>query len=242
MKIDAESLDYRALNDRINDVIKDGESELELENVCGHRYIGAGLGDGLRISVNGTPGNDLGAFMNGADLTVNGNAQDATGNTMNDGRIVIHGDAGDLPAHSMRGGRILVRGRVGYRAGIHMKAFRHHFPVLVVGETTGDYAGEYMAGGVIVVLNRSELSESPVGMCLGTGMHGGTIYVRGNVEPHQLGQELGRDEITDQDAEHLESYIAEYEDRLDVQVDISPGEFLKFVPTTSRPYGKLYAY
>jgi glutamate synthase domain-containing protein 3 len=242
MRIDAQSLDYRTLNERINDAVGEGETEFELQNVLGHRYIGAGLGNGVRISIEGTPGNDLAAFMNGADLTVHGNAQDATGNTMNEGRVVVHGHAGDLPAHSMRGGRILVRGRVGYRAGIHMKAFREHFPVLVAGETAGDYAGEYMAGGVVVVLNLSEQRESPVGMCLGTGMHAGTIYVRGSVEPHQLGEELGQEEISDDDADLLNDIISEYEERLDMDVDISPGEFLKFVPTTSRPYGKLYAY
>ena len=82
----------------------------------------------MQIDIYGTPGNDLGAFMNGPKLVIHGNAQDGCGNTMNDGQIIIHGHAGDVTGNSMRGGKIFVRDYVGYRVGIHMKEYQTQNP------------------------------------------------------------------------------------------------------------------
>ena len=71
---------------------------MEIHGVCGQRYIGTDLDSTMQIDIYGTPGNDLGAFMNGPKITVHGNVQDACGNTMNEGLIVVHGCAGDLTA------------------------------------------------------------------------------------------------------------------------------------------------
>ena len=43
----------------------------------------------------------------------------------------------------MRGGRIYVKGNAGYRAGIHMKAYREHLPVLVIGGKAGSFLARY---------------------------------------------------------------------------------------------------
>ena len=88
-------------------ICADGLERIEIHNVCGQRYIGTDLDTNIQIDIYGTPGNDLGAFMNGPKVVVHGNAQDGCGNTMNEGQIVIHGHAGDVTGHSMRGGKIL---------------------------------------------------------------------------------------------------------------------------------------
>ena len=243
MRIDAADLHYRELNERINVAVEQGETEFVLDNVLGQRYIGTGLGAGVRITINGTPGNDLAAFMNGAQVTVNANAQDGVANTMNAGNILVHGDAGDILGHSMRGGTIFVRGLVGYRCGIHCKAYRDKLPVMVVGTTAGDYLGEYMAGGIIVVLNSDGHDGSPVGRYCGTGMHGGVIFIRGEVEDHQLGAEVGVVCVGDPERGALEAIIAQY--CADFGLDagsFSPEQFIKLYPRSTRPYGKLYAY
>jgi len=49
-----------------------------------------------------------------------------------------------------------------------------------------DYLGEYMAGGVIVVLGMN-VKGVPVGSFVGTGMVGGRIYIRGKVPTSRLG-------------------------------------------------------
>ncbi len=243
MRIDASGLHYRELNQMIHEAVNDGEFELFLDNVLGHRYIGTGLKSGVRIEISGTPGNDLAAFMDGAEIIVNSNAQDGTGNTMNAGSIAISGDAGDILGHSMRGGAIFVEGLVGYRCGIHCKAYRERLPVIVVGTTAGDYLGEYMGGGVIVVLNRENADRSPVGRYCGTGMHGGMMFVRGEIEEYQLGAEVAVEEVTGQDAEMLEAIILDYCATFDIDpARFSTEDFVKLYPWSSRPYGNLYAY
>lgn len=243
-KIDAKGIYYKELNARVREILMDGGQEITIENVNGQRYIGNGLSADARIIIHGTPGNDLGAFMNGTTLEVFGNAQDGTGNTMNAGKIIIHGDAGDIAGHAMRGGKVYILGDAGYRAGIHMKAYQDLNPVIIVGGCAQDFLGEYMAGGVIIILGLHQNPEqSIVGKYCGTGMHGGTIYIRGDVEDHQLGREVKVFKLDDKDQKDLETYIGEYS--LDLSIDLKEirrSEFCKLIPYTHRPYGKLYAY
>ncbi len=243
MRIDAAGIHYRQLNEQINEAVDAGETEFVLDNVLGHRYIGAGLRDGVHLTINGIPGNDLAAFMDGAEIEVHSNVQDGVANTMNAGRIIVHGDGGDILGHSMRGGHVLVRGLVGYRCGIHCKAYKERLPVMVVGTTAGDYLGEYMAGGVIVVLNAEDTDGSPVGRFCGTGMHGGAIFVRGEIEEHQLGAEVTVEPVGEADRDMLEAIIREWSMAFGVDPGrFAPEEFVKIFPRSSRPYGKLYAY
>lgn len=86
-------------------------------------------------------------------------------------------------------------------------------------------------------------SPSPVGEYVGTGMHAGTIYVRGAIEPWQLGAEVGRDEMSDADWDYLGGIIADYAVCFDLDLShLQRADFIKLVPHTSRPYGTLYAY
>lgn len=243
MRIDADGIYYRRLNDLIHEAVKNGEKEIILDNVRGQRYIGNGLNNGTRITINGVPGNDLAAFMNGAVITVNDNAQDGVGNTMNAGKIVVKGDAGDVLGYGMRGGRIFVKGNAGYRTGIHMKAYKDRFPVVVIGGKASDYFGEYMAGGVLAALNMYSTDRSPVGDYCGTGMHGGVIYLRGKVEKYQLGLEVVAEKLNDNDWESLKVMIEEFCKDFDIKSDqFEKQDFIKLTPQSSRPYGNLYAY
>ena len=147
MNIDAKGLDFAALNEKIRST----DEDCRITGCLGHRFIASGLG-GRSIEIDGIPGNALGAYLSGASITVYGNAQDAVGDTMNDGRIVIHGNVGDAAGYAMRGGRIFVKGSAGYRTGIHIKAYADKLPVITVGESCGNFLGEYQAGGIIIVL------------------------------------------------------------------------------------------
>ena len=113
MEIDAKNLHYRDLNDQIHQALGHGAKEILLRNVNGQRYIGNGIRGNLKISIEGVPGNDLAAFMDGPSIIVNSNAQDAVGNTMNSGKVVIHGHAGDVLGYGMRGGKLFIQGRCG---------------------------------------------------------------------------------------------------------------------------------
>ena len=182
--VDCRGTYYTYVNDAVRQAFAEGAATVRLDNVNGQRYIGTGLsGEDRRIEVHGTPGQALGMFMDGPTVEVFGNAQDGVGNTMNGGRIVVHGSAGDVLGYGMRCGRIYIRGDVGYRVGIHMKAYQDLRPVLVCGGKARDFFGEYMAGGLLVLLGMGSRLDGPVvGGHLATGMHGGEIYVRGEVE------------------------------------------------------------
>ncbi len=243
-RIDAEGLGHRELNAAMRDAVAGGARRLELFNVYGQRYIGTDIDGPVEIDIHGVPGNDLGAFMDGPRITVHGNAQDGCGNTMNAGEIVVHGHAGDITGLAARGGKIFVKEDVGYRAAIHMKEYGDQRPVLVIGGTAQDFFGEYMAGGVVVLLglNLSE-GQKHRARFIGTGMHGGVIYLRGEVESYQLGKEVGVAELNDDDVRTLKRLVEEFASHFGYAAGtIMDRKFIKLFPLWLRPYGRLYAY
>ncbi|MCR3921728.1 MAG: hypothetical protein NUK65_04305 [Firmicutes bacterium] len=240
--IDARGVYYMHLNKRIRQVLQDGAHELVLKNVNGQRYIADAIRGRYRLTIEGIPGNDLAAFMDGPEVVVKGNAQDAVANTMNGGTIIIHGDAGDTLGYAMRGGEVFIRGNVGYRVGIHMKEYQAQVPLIVVGGKTGDFLGEYMAGGIIVVLGAPDAVD-PVGNYCGTGMHAGVMYIRGEVANYKLGREVQKSTPSDEELEFLATICARYETYFGQQdYEAKNATFTKLSPQGSRPYGNLYTH
>jgi len=242
VQIDASGIYYRELNTRLKELVSHGAQKIELRNVYGQRYIGTNLNRPVEIDISGTPGNDLGAFMDGPRITIHGNAQDGCGNTMNNGEIIVHGHAGDIIGLSARGGKIFVRDSIGYRAGIHMKEYQDKKPILVIGGTAQDFFGEYMAGGILVLLGLNG-SQSHKAKFVGTGMHGGVIYLRGSIESHQLGKEVGVSDLENADWQILKKLVAEFAAHFDYNTEeILKHKFIKLFPLTLRPYGRIYAH
>jgi glutamate synthase domain-containing protein 3 len=243
MKIDAQGIYYRDLNSKIRESVANGAERIELNNVNGHYYIGDGINRPVTIHVNGVPGNDLGAFMNGATIIVNDNGQDNIGNTMNAGKVVVHGHAGDVIGYGMRGGKVHILKDVGYRVGIHMKSYNENKPVLIAGGKAGDFFGEYMAGGVLILLGMfSDDPDKPKhGFRFGTGMHGGVIYVRGAVDESKLSREVGVFALTREDEDALKEYLKDYchDFKLDYK-EVMNEQFVKILPKSKRPYGNMY--
>lgn len=243
MKIDAQDMYYRDLNLKIRDAVNSGADNIELLNVNGQYFIGDGINRPVTIIINGVPGNDLAAFMDGATIIVMENAQDNIGNTMNAGKVVVHGHAGDVLGYGMRGGRVHIKKDVGYRVGIHMKSYQNNKPVLIAGGKAGDFFGEYMAGGVLILLGMyTDDPAKPLhGYLFGTGMHGGVIYVRGGVDEAKLSKEVGVYELDDIDKSDLAGYIREYCDDFGLNPeDVLRESFVKVLPRSKRPYGNMY--
>ena len=234
-------LDAKALNHQsLNDLIRESGEEIRLENVLGQRFIAAGM-SGLTMDIYGTPGNALGAYLNGARINVHGNAQDAVGDTMNSGQINVFGNIGDAPGYAMRGGRIYVKGNAGYRAGIHMKAYQEHLPVMIIGGRAGSFLGEYQAGGIIIVLGLNDDGKDIVANFPCTGMHGGKMYLRSKCEgihfPHQVGAKIAdREELED-----IRPYVAEFCELFGYQTDdIMDSDFTLITPSSKNPYQQMY--
>ncbi len=234
---------YRQFNEQIRGAVDAGYTDFVLENVNSQRYLATGLKGDLTFLVKGVPGQDMAAFMSGPSIRVLANAQDGVGNTMDDGRVVVEGMAGDVIGYAMRGGRIYIKGDVGYRVGIHMKAYLEKQPVIVVGGKAGDFLGEYMAGGIILLLGMfSDKPDAPIaGRSLGTGMHGGVIYVRGEVPLTQLGPHLHAQPCDAEDLKVIEGIVKDYAKELKLDTKkILAEQFVKVRPFSHRPYGNLY--
>lgn len=239
MKITADLMNFKDLNEQIR---ASEDLHIEVMNCIGQRYIASGL-SGKTVTIHGTPGNALGAYLNECRIDVFGNAQDATGDTMNGGTIVIHGSCGDAAGYAMRGGRILIKENTGYRAGIHMKAYKDKIPVLVVGGKAGSFLGEYQAGGLIIVLglNVAE-NESPVGNFCGTGMHGGKIFIRTKEMPRNLPEQVLVTEAEAKDLKEIEEHIDNFCKEFNADKnEIYNEKFYLLVPNSNTPYKQLYA-
>lgn len=236
MVINATNLDYKQLNDQIRSA---GES-CQITNCCGQRFIAAGMSD-CRIDIDGIPGNALGAYLNGASITTNANAQEAVGDTMNDGRIVIHGNAGDAAGYAMRGGEIFIKGNAGYRAGIHMKQYKEKVPVLVIGGRSGSFLGEYQAGGIIIVLGLNEDGHRIVGNFPGTGMHGGKMFLRGDLTGVKFPNQVTAKEASSEDMRLIEKYIDEYCSLFGYEKEkVLDAKFTVITPDSKNPYKQMY--
>jgi len=236
MNIAAHHLDFKELNNRI----RNATEPVCIDGCYGHRFIASGMA-GKTVTINGTPGNALGAYFNGGTIMVNGNAQDAVGDTMNDGEIIIHGSAGDALGYAMRGGKIYVRDNAGYRVGIHMKEYKEKKPVIVIGGKAGSFLGEYLAGGIIVVLGIGCHHEIPVWFFTGTGMHGGKIFIRTDKELPSLPAQVIEDIATDNDLHEIAPYIGEFAKHFEMDAQkLMKDRYYVLRPNAKNPYKQLY--
>ena len=236
MLLNVKSLDYKALNE----ALRKNATDITLEECCGQRFIAAGMSD-KNITINGVPGNALGAYLNGSTIIVNANAQDAVGDTMNEGQIFIHGNIGDAAGYAMRGGKIYVKGNAGYRAGIHMKAYKDKIPVMVIGGTAGSFLGEYQAGGIIIVLGLCSEGRRIVGNFPCTGMHGGKMFLRGECKDIIFPSQVTAKSATKTDVQEIKKYISEYCDVFGYdENEILNSHFTVVTPDSKNPYKQMY--
>ena len=235
IKINAENMNFKDLNDKVRQVAGD----VEISGVLGERFIGAGLSD-KKLVIKGTPGNALGAYLNGANIEVFGNAQDAVGDTMNDGEIIVHGGIGDAAGYAMRGGKIFVKGNAGYRAGIHMKAYKEKIPALVIGGTAGSFLGEYQAGGIIIVLG-IDSDKNIVGNFPCTGMHGGKMLLRDTCAEISFPKNVHVKVAGKEDLTEFYPYIKEFCKLFGyAENKILNAEFTLITPDSNNPYKQMY--
>lgn len=234
--IHAKDMDFAVLNE----AIRQSTGEIEISDCLGQRFIAAGMSD-KTITINGIPGNALGAYLNGASIRVRGNAQDAVGDTMNEGYILIEGSVGDAAGYAMRGGKIYVKGDAGYRAGIHMKAYEDKSPVMIIGGKTGSFLGEYQAGGRIIVLGLADDRRPIVSNFPCTGMHGGKMYLRSDCQGIEFPGQVRVAPAEEDDLNEIKAYINEYCALFDLDPDfILDAPFTVVTPNTKSPYKQMY--
>ena len=236
MSINAEGRDYQELNEQI----REAGNSCTITNCCGQRFLAAGMSN-KEITIEGIPGNALGAYLNGAKITVYANAQDAVGDTMNAGRIVIHGSIGDAAGYAMRGGEIYIQGNAGYRAGIHMKEYGEKIPALVIGGCAGSFLGEYQAGGIIMVLGLNRGEKQIVHNFPCTGMHGGKLILRGDCADISFPKQVSAAAATDADMVLIRKLVKEYCAAFGADCEeILDAPFTVITPDNANPYKQMY--
>jgi glutamate synthase domain-containing protein 3 len=76
---------------------------------------------------------------------------------------------------------------------------------------------------------------------VGTGMHGGVIYVRGEVD--HLGKEVEVSTVNEEDMRLISELTSEFCKYFGCDYEsIMRDRFTKIAPISRRPYGNLYAY
>lgn len=236
MVLNAKNLDHQVLNQEI----RQSDENISITGCCGQRFIAAGMND-KNITIDGIPGNALGAYLDGASITVNSNAQDAVGDTMNEGKIIVHGNIGDAAGYAMRGGKIYIKGDAGYRAGIHMKEYQDKIPVIIIGGSAGSFLGEYQAGGIIIVLGLHNKKDRIVGNFPCTGMHGGKIYLRGSTDGIVFPKNACVQTATPADMESIQDEITEFCKVFGYDVkSVLNSRFTVITPDSKNPYKQMY--
>lgn len=228
---------FKEANEQVRTAL-DNANEVDLHDVYAQRYLGCAMPSGKRLAIYGVPGNDMACYMDGGEIEVFGNAQDQIGNTMNDGSVIVHGRVGDAAGYAMRGGRILVRDGCGWRVGIHMKQYQDKCPAVVIGGDAGSFLGEYMAGGIIVLMGKP-------GAYLATGMHGGVIFLKHKLQEEDIPSGLVQHKAEKQDLDMLvpllKSYNKAFSAEIKKPVDESGKDYWCLRPASSRPYASMYA-
>ena len=220
---------------------KDGD--ILVSNCLGQRYLGCALKKGHLI-LEGTPGNGMASYLDGASIYVKGNVQDAVADTMNDGLVAVEGNAGDALAYAMRGGKVYILGDTGYRAGVHMKAYKDRQSTLIIGGSAGSFLGEYLAGGTIVVLglNKKE-GEQLTGFFCANGMYAGKIYLRSETKPLNLSDKLSFRAVDEEEKETtLAPLVRDFASTFSLNAeDILKGKFSLIEADPKKSYKQLYA-
>jgi glutamate synthase (NADPH/NADH) large chain len=162
------------------------------------------LDDSIRIKLNGTTGQSLGAFLiKGVSIYVNGAGNDYVGKGMSGGKIVItsklsgsnYSLAGNTCLYGATGGKLYVTGQVGERFAVRNSG------CIAIVEGTGDHPCEYMTGGVVIVLGET-------GVNFGAGMTGGVafVYDREHQFVEKINSELVEPKRIDTDETDIERY------------------------------------
>lgn len=133
---------------------------VKIGGLDGHHGVLAGLSGKGRVTVSGSAGDFLAAYLDGPEVTLSGSAGDFTGSTLVSGRLIVEGTVGSGLCCHMVGGEVRVKGRVGAGAGSLMTG-----GFMVLDAPVGTDPGAGMTGGTLVLLRPNhipkELPRSP---------------------------------------------------------------------------------
>ena len=164
-EFDAQSLESRAINLKIRDLMKEGFGHIVVQNPRAKHSIGVGILNRLQLDFEGSLGYFGCGLVDGPNIRISGRVGWSFAENMVAGTIVVEKNAGSTFGAAIRGGDLVCKGDVGSRTGIDMKG-----GTIIVGGRTGTLSGFMMQRGRMIILGDA-------GPNLGDSMYDGTIFV-----------------------------------------------------------------
>ena len=193
-KFDAASMDSRAVNAKIRELMAKGVGSIRVENPGAKHSLAVGILSRLRLTIAGSLGYFGCGLIDGPVIHVEGRVGWSCGENMMSGVVEIAKNAGSTFGAAIRGGDLVCRGDVGARTGICMKG-----GTILVGGRAGAFSGFMMQRGRMVILGDA-------GANLGDTMYDGMIFVGGKIAG--LGVDATEGEMTDEDVRWLSAKLA----------------------------------
>jgi len=228
--------------------------------------------DGCELVVNANAQDAAGNTMNSGKIVIHGDARDLIGYSMRGGKIFIRGSVGyrvgihmksykeqvpalviggtakDFLGEYMAGGIVALLGLNLAQPPAQAVPGTAPLQCLAPPRAAHGAAGQQTAVSVSA-LPHAIVRNTIAGHSVGTGMHGGCIYVRGTIPEENLGKEVKAFPLTKEDKDLLDPILREFAATFGLRLDEivrTGGEpyesFTKLIPVTHRPYGRLYAY
>ena len=123
-----------------------------------------------------------------------------------------------------------------------MKQYLGKKPVLVVGGTARAFLGEYMAGGLIVLLTRNGVKPFDE-QGIASGIHGGEIFIRGDFDEKLLGVGARKLPCNSEDMDRVIPFIREFAQWFNLdEGPLMEGQFYRITPASSRPFANKYTW
>jgi NADPH-dependent glutamate synthase beta subunit-like oxidoreductase/glutamate synthase domain-containing protein 3/NAD-dependent dihydropyrimidine dehydrogenase PreA subunit len=213
-------LESRVLEENIQNAVEAGKRNLRVyasgQHAIGGRLWKAGS-EKINVQIFGSSGQRVGCFgFPNTYIEVNGPASDDVGWLNAGAEIVVKGNAGNGICNAMAQGKVMIAGNIGSR-GMTMTKHNPRFepPELWVLGSTGDYFGEFMAGGKAVICGYNPGDkENILGYRPLVGMVGGKVFFRGKIKGYSSADAKLRN-INDKEWEWLELNLKNFLEKID---------------------------
>ena len=113
-------------------------------------------------------------------------------------------------------------------------------PILVVEGSVHAFLGEYMAGGLLIVLGLN--GQAPVAeRGVGSGIHGGEIFVRGIVEDKYLGVGARQSPATAEQMAMIRPVIEDFAHSFGIDpCTVLSAPYSRIAASSARPFASKY--
>jgi NADPH-dependent glutamate synthase beta subunit-like oxidoreductase/glutamate synthase domain-containing protein 3/NAD-dependent dihydropyrimidine dehydrogenase PreA subunit len=187
-KKDGKRLPSRVVEEIIQNKVKENHRYLEIE-AFGQHGVGGRLwragNEEVNVRITGHSGQRTGSFgFPNTKIEIMGTASDDIGWLNAGAEIIVHGHASNGVMNGAAQGQVYIAGSIGAR-GMTMTKHNPRFspPELWILGSTGDFFGEFMAGGIAIICNHeSQNPSSALGYRPFVGMVAGKAFVRGGIE------------------------------------------------------------